>query len=176
MLPAFYLATPLVRANLVQGEAGQFADSNGSSRGLSNEIDLARLLQLRKLCDVLVTDGETARLESYRVPASCDLAVVTKRGFNPSASGSNKSYLELKMSPTEAITSLVSRGYERILLEVGPNVLSELIRFGLVDQLCLTNTAGSNPNLLPLGVSQAELLFDESVDDTRFTVWGQIQT
>ncbi len=174
MLPAFYLATPLVRANLVQGQSGQFVDSYGSSRGLSNEIDLARLLQLRKLCDVLVTDGETARLENYRVPASCDLAVVTKRGFSPSVSGSSKSYLELKLSPAEAIANLVSRGYERILLEVGPNVLSELIRFGLVNQLCLTNTASSNPNLLTLGVSQAELLFDESVDDTRFTVWGQI--
>lgn len=175
MLNAAYLAVPKVRANLVQGPSGQFVDETGSSRGISNDADLQRLLELRKLADILVTDGETARKESYRVPDCCDLAVITRNGFTPREGKSTRAYIELRKNPVDAIRYLKNLGYERVLLEVGPTVLSELVADGLVDQICLTNTGGSNADLSRLAVATATQVLTEQLGDTTFTVWGEIQ-
>jgi riboflavin biosynthesis pyrimidine reductase len=174
-LPDAYLKIPLVRANLVQGKASTFVDAAGSSRGISNSIDRDRLLALRELADVVVTDGETARLEKYRVPLACDLAVITRIGFRPTPGKSEHLYIELNKSPQEALADLVSRGYERILLEAGPTVVRSLIAADLIDELCLTNTQGSAPNLLSLGIENAKLLFSQEIGDTSFSVWSEIQ-
>jgi riboflavin biosynthesis pyrimidine reductase len=132
-------------------------------------------LELRQLADVVVTDGETARLEAYRIPLSADLAVITRSGFVPAAGRSSKKYLELRMAPVEAIQHLLERGYSHILLEVGPNILSELVAAGLVDELCLTNTEHSKPALSAIGIASAELVYDEQQQDTSFGVWREIQ-
>jgi riboflavin biosynthesis pyrimidine reductase len=176
MLDDVYLAAPRVRANLVQGGAGEFVDETGSSRGISNAVDLERLLQLRELCDVVVTDGETARRELYRVPRNCDLAVITRSGYSPRLSESKRNYLEIRESPAEAIRSLVKLGYKRILLEVGPNLLKALVEENLVDQICMTNTGGSTADLSDLGVRFSRQSLLEIVGDTTFTVWDEIQT
>ena len=128
-----------------------------------------------KDADVVVTDGETARLEAYRIPISADLAVITRSGFEPVAGGSTKKYLELRMDPTEAIKHLLELGFKRILLEVGPNILGELVAAGLVDELCLTNTEHSTPALSALGIATAELVHHEQLQDTSFGVWREIQ-
>ena len=175
MLPDAYVSPPAVRANLVQGGGGTFVDANGSSRGISNDQDRARLLQLRQLCDVLVTDGETARLENYGVPKSCDLAVITKRGFTPRQSDTEHHYIELNLSPAIAIAELEQRGYKSILLEVGPALLTEIFKARLVDELCLTNTQHSQPDLARLGIASAQCVYQEVVEDTSFTVWREIQ-
>lgn len=175
MLPTIYLSPPSVRANLVQGPNGVFEDGSGSSRGISNEQDRIRLLELRKLCDVVVTDGETARTENYRVPKACDLAVITRSGFTPAESGSDRKYLELRSSPALAIQTLKDSGYERILLEVGPSLIRELIAADVIEQLCLTNTRNSEANLSALGVAGAALVHQENDGDTTFTVWGEIR-
>jgi riboflavin biosynthesis pyrimidine reductase len=175
MLDEVYQRPPAVRANLVQGAGGVFIDDVGSSRGISNSLDRERLLDLRRLCDVLVTDGETARTEEYRIPRICDLAVITRSGFTPAAGESAKKYLEFRSSPVLAIQKLKDLGYERILLEVGPNLLRGLIAAGMVDQLCLTNTSFSEPDLSRLGVTAAQLLFSETTGDTTFSVWDEIR-
>jgi riboflavin biosynthesis pyrimidine reductase len=175
-LPEAYSNPPRVRANLVQGRAAIFVDENGSSRGLSNPFDLERLLALRQLSDVVVTDGETARLEKYTVPRSADLAVITRLGFQPAASVSKHKYIELIKSPTAAIEDLLKNGYERVLSEAGPNLVRSLISADLVDELCLTNTNGSQAQLEPLGIESAKLLFSEVIGDTTFTLWGEIQS
>jgi riboflavin biosynthesis pyrimidine reductase len=176
MLPEAYLSPPQVRANLVQGDGGIFTDSQGSSRGISNQADLARLLELRALCDIVVTDGETARLEKYRVPLTCDLGVITRVGYSPGPSSSTQRYIELKSAPSKAIRQLLAQGYKSVLLEVGPNVLAGLITEGLVDELCLTNTSYSKPDLSKLQVNKAQLDFQEQQGDTGFTIWSQIQS
>lgn len=175
MLPEIYLTPPIVRANLVQGLRGVFADGTGSSRGISNEQDRDRLLELRKLCDVVVTDGETARTENYRVPKVCDLAVITRFGFTPADSESDRKYIELRSSPSFAIQALKDSGYERILLEVGPSLIRELIASNSIDQLCMTNTADSVANLSVLGIAGASLMHQENDGDTTFTVWSEIR-
>jgi riboflavin biosynthesis pyrimidine reductase len=175
MLPEAYLSPPPVRANLVQGLGGVFTDSQGSSRGISNQTDLARLLDLRALCDIVVTDGETARLEKYRIPLTCDLGVITRLGYSPEPSSSTKKYIELKTAPGNAVRELLGLGYKKVLLEVGPKIVAALIADGLVDELCLTNTQGSKPNLSKIGVANAQLVFQELQEDTGFTIWSQIQ-
>ena len=175
MIPEIYLNPPSVRANLVQGLRGTFEDGAGSSRGISNEQDRSRLLALRKFCDVVVTDGETARTENYRVPKVCDLAVITRSGFTPAESESDRKYIELRSSPALAIQTLKDWSYERILLEVGPSLIRELIAADAIDQLCLTNTANSEANLSALGIAGATLLHKEVDGDTTFTVWSEIQ-
>lgn len=175
MLPAAYLSPPPVRANLVQGVGGVFTDSQGSSRGISNQADLARLLDLRALCDIVVTDGETARLERYRVPLTCDLGVITRVGYSPAPSSSTQKYIELKTTPSKAVRELLDLGYKRILLEVGPKVLAALISDGLVEELCLTNTNDSKPDLSKLHIAAANLVYQERQQDTGFTIWSQIQ-
>lgn len=176
MLNPVYLNPPAVRANLVQGPGGVFVDEVGSSRGISNRLDLDRLLALRELCDVLVTDGETARLENYRVPKGCDLAVITRTGFTPRVSDCERKYLELHQSPAAAIAQLRRSGYSRLLLEVGPAVLRELVLENSIDQLCLTNTLQAKPMLRSLGIKAATLLFEEVIEQTTFSVWGEIRS
>lgn len=175
MLPAAYQNPPIVRANLVQGKEGEYWDADGSSRGISNHLDRDRLLALRELADVVVTDGKTARLERYRVPKGCDLAVITRTGYTPAAGNSTQRYLELRTDPIGAIELLKQDGYQRILLEVGPSLVKKLLASNLLDQLCLTNTQFSKARLETLNISHAELEFEEVIEDTTFTVWSQIQ-
>jgi riboflavin biosynthesis pyrimidine reductase len=175
MLPAAYTNPPRVRANLVQGANSLFVDSNNSSRGISNEIDRERLLELRRLADIVVTDGETARLEQYRIPMTCDLAVITRGGYTPAPGKSTHSYLEVRESPTAAIERLISLGYRSILLEVGPRLIRQLVANGLLDELCLTNTAFSKPQLTDLGIARAVEEYRQTSGDTTFTLWREIQ-
>jgi riboflavin biosynthesis pyrimidine reductase len=175
MLPAIYLNPPRTRANLVQARDGAFIDTNGSSRGISNERDRQLLLELRKLADVVVTDGETARLEDYRIPRDCDLAVITRKGFEPRTSASEKTYLELRKTPEASIRKLLLAGYRRILVECGPQLVAKMIAGQLIDQLCLTNTGGSKAQLSALGIANAQLQYELVDGDTTFSVWSQIQ-
>lgn len=171
----FYNRPPRVRANLVQSLGGAFEDSTGSSRGISNELDRDLLLHLRTLADVVVTDGETARRENYRVPKACDLAVITRIGYSPVVGESTRKYLEfIGHSPAAVIRELLSEGYSRILLETGPNLVRELVGQNLVNQLCMTNTNGSIPVLEQLGVQDWVEEFSLTIGDTRFGAWAQI--
>ncbi|CAB4959200.1 unannotated protein [freshwater metagenome] len=175
MLPAIYLKVPKTRANLVQGLGGSFTDALGSSRGISNAIDRELLLDLRSLADVVVTDGETARREGYRIPKACDLAVITRAGYVPAAGVSKRNYVELRMSPPQAIRELIESGYQRILIECGPSLIAEMISVGLIDQLCLTNTSHSKADLPALGIGTARLDWSQQQSDTTFSVWSEIQ-
>ncbi len=170
-----YSPAPGVRVNLVQSIGGVFVDDTGSSRGISNDLDRELLLYLRTLSDVVVTDGETARREKYRVPRVCDLAVITREGYEPEPRESGHKYLQFPgLSPAQVVSELQKLGYSRILLEVGPNLVRELIQANLVDQLCLTNTNGSVPELRELGAAGWRSDFELLEGDTRFSAWSPI--
>lgn len=172
MLPDSYPIAPRVRVNLVQSSTGLFADASGSSRGISTQADRKLLLELREQADVVVTDGETARLEKYRVPLACDLAVITRNGYTPAQSSSKRRYVELNEELNDALKSLQAMGYAKILLEVGPGLLSNA--WDQIDQLCLTTTGFGEPNLKVLGVNGSEI-FRFVTGESTFTVWSQIQ-
>lgn len=69
----FYQNAPSVpetwlRANMVISQDGHLTDANGSSRGLSSELDLKVLLTLRAISDAVLVGASTARIENYRPP------------------------------------------------------------------------------------------------------------
>lgn len=172
MLLASYLDVPLVRVNLVQDAHGAFTDANGSSRGISSPEDRELLLELRALADVVVTDGETARLEKYKVPQVCDLAVITRAGYSPAPSDSKNTYIELNLNLDATLKELETLGYHRILLEVGPSLLKG--SWHNVNQLCLTTTGYGSPDLAPLSI-EATLVSENKSGQSTFTVWSQIR-
>ena len=55
----------VIRANFIVGQDGS-STHNGSSIGLSNEIDKEEFRRLRTECDVVVIGGNTARNEPYK--------------------------------------------------------------------------------------------------------------
>lgn len=168
-----YKDAPHVRVNLVQGLGGALTDSSGSSRGISNSLDRELLLALRGFCDVVVTDGETARRENYKVPLNADLAVITRIGYSPAAGSSKHKHVNLSADLSESIAKLRRAGYAHLLLEVGPGLLRN--HWVSIDELCLTNTAYSSPDLATLGIAKATLVSEEINGDTRFTRWTEIQ-
>jgi riboflavin biosynthesis pyrimidine reductase len=169
-----YAAFDGVRVNLVQGPGGVTADENGSSRGISNSDDRELLLHLRTLADVVLTDGETARLERYKIPKTSDLAVFTRKGYVPEPGTSAHRLIEIAdESLAHAVEVLKTLGYRRILIEAGPSLLRD--SWHAFDELCLSNTGGSEADLAKLGVAQAKQVATQSVDDATFSVWREIQ-
>jgi riboflavin biosynthesis pyrimidine reductase len=158
---------------MVAGPGGVFVDESGSSRGISNQDDRELLAYLRTLSDVVVTGGETARLERYRKPKSASLAVITRRYTDIAEA--------LVLTPPESegvaawtIAELELRGFRKILLEVGPSLALEFLQQDLVDEFCLTLTDGELETgrlvLDRLG-SKLSLSSSETIGKTLFTIW-----
>jgi hypothetical protein len=57
--------------------AGAHFGSDGTSKSISNNLDLALLMALRSKCSVIVTTGETARKEGYKSSRFAPLAFIT---------------------------------------------------------------------------------------------------
>lgn len=70
----------IVRSNTVVSLSGSAQDFQGLSTGISNEVDRAILVALRRASDIVVVGGNTARVESYSKPRSTRLAIVSKSG------------------------------------------------------------------------------------------------
>lgn len=157
-----------VRLNMIVGANGEFTDENGSSRGLSNELDRKLIGQLRRRSDVVVTGGNTARSEQYRVPSHCALAVISN-----SFDLDEERFIRLS-NPETAIETLRSAGFERILLETGPSLSKFFLETDQVDELCLT-VAGGDPRVAAQTVasfnSELTLAAAELYDGALFTRW-----
>lgn len=126
-----------VRLNMIVGANGEFVDDSGSSRGLSNELDRQLIGHLRKRSDVVVTGGNTARNEKYRVPSNTSLAVISK-----SFDLTEERFIRLT-EPGTAISDLRALGFDRFLLETGPALSKFFLETNQVDEFCLT-VAGGN--------------------------------
>lgn len=157
-----------VRLNMVVSGAGQFTDESGSSRGISNDLDRKLIGHLRRQSDVVVTGGNTARKEQYRVPSHCALAVIST-SFTLEAEG----YIRLD-EPATAVSDLTQLGYQRILLETGPTLSKFFLEAELVDEFCLTVTDGdlevAAKTVAGFGVD-LELLGASELEGTLFTRW-----
>lgn len=157
-----------VRLNMVVDSVGSFVDSSGSSRGISNDLDRKLIGHLRRQSDVIVTGGNTARVEQYRVPSHCSLAVISSSFQIP-----DDRFMRLA-NPENAIAELKSRGFEHILLETGPTLSKFFLEQGTVDEFCLTVTGGSlEVAAKTLASFNADLALTEALelDGTLFTRW-----
>lgn len=157
-----------VRLNMIVGTNGEFVDEAGSSRGLSNELDRKLIGHLRRRSDVVVTGGNTARAERYRVPSHCSLAVISTSFELP-----GERYIRLP-EPVEAIETLRSHGFERILLETGPTLSRFFLETNQVDEFCLS-VAGGELRVAAKTIASfnanLELLAAETIEGTLFTRW-----
>lgn len=161
-----------VRLNMVVDSSGKFTDASGSSRGISNENDRSLLVRLRKLSDVYVTGGNTARLEGYKVPTLRNLAIITSKQV---AEGI------ISLTPRESveltqwvIDELHAKQFKKILLEVGPKLAKEFLSKDRIDEFCLTVVNGdiSIAKSVLVGLeSTLDLVSVEKVEDTLFTRW-----
>ena len=157
-----------VRLNMVVGSFGEFVDESGSSRGLSNELDRKLIGHLRRRADVVVTGGNTARKEAYRVPSHCSLAVISN-----SFEIDDERYTRLP-DPTTALDTLRSKGFERILLETGPALSKFFLETNQVDEFCLTVAGGDTTTAAKTVASfkaNLELVDAENVEGSLFTRW-----
>ncbi|MEO0024565.1 MAG: hypothetical protein RL196_1006 [Actinomycetota bacterium] len=69
-----------VRLNLAEDVHGSVAGVSGTSNDVSNELDRALLVELRKQADVIVTSGATARAENLRASKHAPIFVLTLSG------------------------------------------------------------------------------------------------
>lgn len=158
---------------MVVSGSGDFVDEQGSSRGISSEFDRKLIGRLRSLSDVVVTGGNTARVEQYQQPKHADLAVITR------SPGLFSAFQTLTPPNGVAVTDwclsrLRELGYERILLEVGPTLAREFLTRNVVDEFCLTVTSGNlevaQSAMQSLG-SDLHLVKSGAIEGTLFTVW-----
>ena len=158
---------------MVAGSNAEFFDESGSSRGLSNELDRLLIGKLRSISDVVVTGGNTARIENYVNPTKAKLAVITRSAvvdgdriiLNPPPSSELADWV---------IETLGLMGFKSILLEVGPSLARQFLDHDLVDEFCLTIPSGDLKVAdQVMGALQAKLSLAESqsVDNTLFTIW-----
>jgi riboflavin biosynthesis pyrimidine reductase len=96
---------------------------NGSSEGISSAADRKRFLARRRESDCLIIGGNTARSDRY---AKTPVPLVI---------------LWWNISPADAIIRAQRDFGEKILVEAGISILSELLSLGLIDQLELSVTA-----------------------------------
>ena len=157
-----------VRLNMIVGPNGEFVDDAGSSRGLSNDLDRKLIGHLRRRSDVVVTGGNTARAERYRVPSHCALAVISS-----SFELTDERYIRLT-DPADVLETLRGRGFERILLETGPTLSRFFLESNQVDEFCLT-VAGGDLEVAAKTIASfnanLRLVAADSIDGTLFTRW-----
>ncbi|MFM2024184.1 MAG: hypothetical protein RLZZ56_197 [Actinomycetota bacterium] len=158
---------------MVVSPEGSFVDSKGSSRGISNELDRSLIVHLRSLSDVYVTGGNTARNEAYKVKEKPVLAVITATDYELPGAIMLTPPVGFSAYPW-VIATLTSRGFERILLEVGPSLAKEFLAGDLVDEFCLTLPSGTlelAEKVLEDFHSSLNLSSSEEIDGTLFTRW-----
>lgn len=123
-----------VRSNFVVNGNGEFKDSSGSSRGLSNSQDLEKLLSLRAQSNLIITDAATAASEQYRPSKYAPIEIWTKSG---NFRGVQKQVGMALIATADAAALLDQRKqtYQSIVLECGPTLTRVFAASRLIDEL-----------------------------------------
>lgn len=133
------------RAIFVVNSIGDWKDSNGSSRKISNPADLKHLVSSRQWCDLIISSGSTVRANSYS-PTQKPLWIITRRPSDFDhlvAAGA-----EVVAGSAAEIVSVAMSKAENLLCEFGPQSLNEIIEAGLLDEFDLSVTGKFEPHLL----------------------------
>ena len=174
-----------VRLNLAIDAAGSVSGATGSSDDVSNALDRAVLVHLRKISDVIVTSGKTARAENLRASKHAPMVVLTQsgEGLEHMLNGPDAKPVTLlvpggsllaDLHPRSVLTHLRAGECSQILLEFGPRLIALWSEAGLIDEVCLTVTGQPNSeatarSLLPdfIESDNAVLLTDFFSADTK---------
>ena len=154
-------------ATLVVGQDGS-ATKNASSANITSKADRAIFLDRRRAVDVIIIGGNTARNEPYkRTPAP--LRVCSRGTTNPVAE--NPIAQLWNCSPSEAVDKARKLFGERILIEGGPKMITDLVNSGKIDQLELSLTqvtGGENIIDWRLLLTKFKNVEMKQIDDTYF--------
>ncbi len=173
-----YGPSNLVVANFVMSSQGEWADENGSSRGISNQLDRNVLIHLRRNFSAVLTGGNTARTEGYRKSDRFKTYVVTRPGSLTPAGLERiepRDLLSLK-----ANIELISKKHLGLLVEAGPTLLRTLAGLQLIDRIYLTVIGSicspSHDLTASLGVQGFAETSRQVVEDTTFLVLNRVTT
>ena len=187
-----------IRTNHVINSAGSFFDDNGSSRGISTKEDFELLIELRKLSDLVIVDGATARNEQYRKLSSTHLAIVSYSGdftgipaasattgvtlFSPVSPASNaggpaENFMITTGNPFRDILDWAySQQMNSLLLESGPTLTKLAFESNLVSQSAITVTPELPPGRQPEEINPfsngGQLKSVARADGAIFTLWS----
>ena len=156
---------PWLRVNMISTVDGAATGAGGKSGDINNAADKRVFDTLRSLADVIVVGAGTARVEGYG-EASAPTAVVSRRGDVPpglrdaptgkvllvtcaGAAGLAESRAILGDEQVIVVgddavdlasmrAELLRRGFRNLLSEGGPHLLADMLRAGVVDEVCVT--------------------------------------
>jgi riboflavin biosynthesis pyrimidine reductase len=126
-------------ATLVLGIDGSSA-LNGNSDGVSSMADREQFLIRRRASDCLIIGGNTARSDRYR---QTPVPLVILSRSRPDLIAINPQVHWWNLSPAHALVRARAEFGEKILIEAGVSIITELLALGLVDQLELSITPAS---------------------------------
>lgn len=132
-----------VIASLVLGADGS-SSLRGNSAAISTPIDRERFLARRKLCDVIIVGGKTAKADGY---TTTPVPLVIISHSRPGLLDVNPKVHWWMMPATEAIERAQKEFGPTICIEGGISMISELLEAGAISQLELSispNTGGEN--------------------------------
>ncbi len=171
-------AGPWLRANMVSSVDGAAQGGDGKSGSVNNSVDRDVFGQLRQGADAILVGAGTARIEGYQT-ATTPLVVVGHE--LPAQLEGRPSVRLIPGGDADAlraqIGSLREEGLDRLLCEGGPSLLGDLIRAGLLDELCATVTprvlAGGGRRIVGGGDVDVPLSLTSLVEDqgTLLTRW-----
>jgi len=128
-----------VVATLVVGSDGSTSKESRSA-GVSSPADRQVFLQRRREVDCIIVGGNTARHEPYnRTPVP--LIVISRSLVNP-VQGNHLAHF-WNCSPAQAVEKAQKQFGDKILIEGGVRMISELIDQSIIDELELSVTPAS---------------------------------
>lgn len=122
-----------ITASMVVSASGSHLDPDGTSKLLGGAADLELLKTFRNRADWVLTTGLTARAESYRLPKTASLAVLTRSGKAGLPNSLRPEQVRIIGSDEEveagtAIALLTKSRESTIHIEFGPATLVPLIQ------------------------------------------------
>jgi len=141
-----------VRAIFAFDVDGSTTGELGSSRGVSDGDDRTVLLTTRRLSDVALTGGATARAEAYKPSSVVEIAIVTRDAASiaevpaVASPGLKGTRVFVASDASEALEKAVStfrdEGKTRILFEGGINLLAAATSVGFIDEILVSSLTG----------------------------------
>lgn len=179
-------------ASIVLDSFGNHIGVDGTSKSISNSVDIQLLMALRAKSDVIVTTGKTARIEGYKASRFAPIAIVSqqqdpKEGIPAFSQPGDFESIVLKSNGSELDfvelgLQLTSLGFKRFLFEGGPSTMKQLLRSNVESELVLSIVCeDSSKRLVPRSIAETllglrpefDLVDDFLVDQNRVTRWAR---
>ena len=174
-----------VRLNMITSLTGSAVGGDGTSETLTGGADRLILSAIRAAADAVIVGAQTVRAESYLLPRSATLAVVTRSGSLEGLRVSDEAGQRLivlcpasrteqveasvahpsaevvglpadETTPQQIVDALRDRGLRRLVCEGGPSLARQFAESAIIDEYCITVAPALTPADHPfLGIHTA---------------------